>query len=444
MPYLQVMYWGICMKYIARLMIAVLIAAMFAVPAYAGSIGVYAADKTLKYYASASSSSDHIGTMGYGEKARCIDLDGDWAQIEIGGVTAWCKVDALTTDDPNTGSLTAYSLSGAKAYSLPSSSANSASVTEGTKVTVTALVPGREWCRVCASDTYAYMRVRDLSTDKPEISEAPAESESSAKSVTAYIADETVKIYESASSSSGRVATAAYGEKVICTALDGSWAQVEYAGASGWCYKNKLTTEDPNTGNMSIYAKKAGTSVYSCPDGSEAMCTIGTATKLTCVAATPDGIWLRVTASGKYGYVKKSDMTTVKSDSKVDELIDLALEQLGKPYVYATRGPKTYDCAGLTLYCYREVYNITLGRSAKSQGYNEKYEKIENISDIKKGDIVCFNTVEDDEDLTDHVGICIGDGKFVHASSAKGEVVISSYTSGYYKRVFSWARRLAD
>lgn len=433
------------MKYIARLMIAVLIAAIFMTPAYAGSIRVYAAEKTVKCYASPSSSSEHVVTMGYGESARCVALDGDWAQIKTDDTEAWCRVDGLTTDDPNTGDLTAYvTAGGAKAYALPSSSAYSASVAGGLELTVVALEPGKEWCRVYASGVYAYMRVRDLTTDAPGAEEAADES-GAEKSVTVYIDDETVSIYTAPASSSVRAATASYGEKAVCTALDGSWAQIEYGDITGWCYKSKLSADDPNTGDLTVYAKKAGTSVYAQPsDSGTAICTIGTTTALKCVAVTPDGSWLRVTASGKYGYVKKSQMTTEKSDSRIDELIDLAIAQLGKPYIYATRGTSSYDCAGLTLYCFREVYGITLGRSAQSQGYNEKYDKIEAVSDVRKGDIVCFNTVEDDADLTDHVGICIGDGKFIHASSAKGEVVISSYTTGYYNRVFSWARRLAD
>ena len=440
------MHWGICMKYIARLLTALILLTMFAAPAYAGSIRVYIGDNTLKYYASASSSSSKLGTLGYGEKARCIDLDGDWAKIEVGSVQAWCKVDALTTDDPNTGDLTAYIISGgAKAYSLPSSSANSTDVAEGTKVTVVAMTPDRDWCRVRKSGDYAYIKTKHLTTEKPETkSETPAKPETPGNSIAAYINDETVKIYAAASSSASRVATAAYGEKVICTSVSGSWAQVEYGDITGWCSKSKLTTTDPNTSSQTVYAAKSGTEVYAQPASSEVICTIGTTTGLKCVATTPDGKWMRVTASGKYGYVKKSEMTTTKSDSKIDKLIDLALEQLGKPYVYATRGTKSFDCSGLTLYCYREIYNITLGRSAKSQGYNEKYAKIESMSDVKKGDIVCFNTVEDDEDLTDHVGIYIGDGKFIHASSAKGEVMISTMSSGYYKRTFVWARRLVE
>ena len=122
------------------------------------------------------------------------------------------------------------------------------------------------------------------------------------------------------------------------------------------------------------------------------------------------------------------------SSATVDKVIALALEQLDKPYVYATRGPASFDCAGLTLYCYQKVCCISLGRSAQSQGYNEKYPKIETISQLLPGDLVFFNTEPEDYDLTDHVGIYLGNGRFVHASSSGKKVMISSLSSGFYKK----------
>ena len=53
-----------------------------------------------------------------------------------------------------------------------------------------------------------------------------------------------------------------------------------------------------------------------------------------------------------------------------------------------------------------------------------------------------MNTITD-SDLSDHVGTYLGSGKFIHASSAAGKVIISTVTSGYYNRVFSWGRRVA-
>ena len=52
-----------------------------------------------------------------------------------------------------------------------------------------------------------------------------------------------------------------------------------------------------------------------------------------------------------------------------------------------------------------------------------------------------FNTVSDG-DLSDHAGIYLGAGYFIHASSGQGKVVVSSLASGYYNQVFSWGRRV--
>ena len=124
---------------------------------------------------------------------------------------------------------------------------------------------------------------------------------------------------------------------------------------------------------------------------------------------------------------------------KIEYVIYVAQQQLGKPYVYGASGTSKYDCSGLTLYCYRKV-GVSLPHSAQMQGYNSG-TKIEGLANMQRGDIVCMNTVSD-SDLSDHVGIYLGNNKMIHASSGAGEVVISDLSSGYYNRVFSWGRRV--
>ena len=84
---------------------------------------------------------------------------------------------------------------------------------------------------------------------------------------------------------------------------------------------------------------------------------------------------------------------------------------------------------------------MSLKRTAYSQGYDTTYEKISSVSSLKRGDLVFFNTISD-SDLSDHVGIYLGGGCFIHASSGGHKVVVSNLTTGYYNRVFSWGRRV--
>ena len=125
-------------------------------------------------------------------------------------------------------------------------------------------------------------------------------------------------------------------------------------------------------------------------------------------------------------------------------VIDEALSHLGCPYRYANHGPNKFDCSGFTYYCYLEAEGIKLEKSARGQGYDDNYEKIESIQDLKVGDLVYFNTNNHDSDLSDHAGLYIGDGYFIHASSAKKKVVISTLLEGFYNERFSWGRRIVE
>ena len=135
-------------------------------------------------------------------------------------------------------------------------------------------------------------------------------------------------------------------------------------------------------------------------------------------------------------------LSTIAYSTQNPSITDEALLHLDKPYVYATAGPNTFDCSGFVYYCYGTVFDIKLKRSAKEQGYDEDYDKIETIKELKAGDMVFFNTNKKDDDFCDHSGLYIGEGNFIHCSSAKGKVIISTLEEGYYNVVFSWGRRI--
>lgn len=125
---------------------------------------------------------------------------------------------------------------------------------------------------------------------------------------------------------------------------------------------------------------------------------------------------------------------------KLEYVIYVAQQQLGKKYVFGSSGTSTFDCSGLTMYCFKQI-GINLAHSAYTQGYGNTYEKISSKSSLRRGDLVFFNTMSD-SDSCDHVGIYLGKDHFIHASSGAGKVVVSSLGSGYYSRVYSWGRRI--
>ena len=116
-----------------------------------------------------------------------------------------------------------------------------------------------------------------------------------------------------------------------------------------------------------------------------------------------------------------------------------ARKHLGKKYVWAANGPKTFDCSGFT--CYVSKKNgVRLPRTSVRQA--EVGKKISRPQ-LKAGDLIFFDTSKERKGIVNHVGIYIGGGNFIHASSGANKVVISSLNQGFYGQRFMWGRRIA-
>ena len=116
-------------------------------------------------------------------------------------------------------------------------------------------------------------------------------------------------------------------------------------------------------------------------------------------------------------------------NSKIDKIVNLAKAQIGKPYRWGATGPSSFDCSGFTTYIYKNGAGISLPRTSVSQ--SKTGTKVSR-SNLKTGDLVFFNTSGKG---VSHVGMYIGDSKFIHSSSSKG-IRIDSLNSTYYKSRF--------
>ncbi|MFK5976223.1 MAG: LysM peptidoglycan-binding domain-containing protein [Sulfurovum sp.] len=127
------------------------------------------------------------------------------------------------------------------------------------------------------------------------------------------------------------------------------------------------------------------------------------------------------------------------SSSKSNNIISLAKKKLGRRYVWGATGKKnTFDCSGLTTYVYKKN-GINLPRRAIAQ--SKVGTKISR-GNLKKGDLIFFDTSHRIKGYVNHVGIYIGNNKFIHASSAKKKVVITSLNKPFYSQRFRGGRRL--
>ena len=121
------------------------------------------------------------------------------------------------------------------------------------------------------------------------------------------------------------------------------------------------------------------------------------------------------------------------------QIADYGAEFVGIRYVWGGNSPATgFDCSGFTTYVMRQ-FNINLTRTASGQ-YKDNGTQIQK-SDLVPGDLVFFSS---NGRTVTHVGIYIGDGKFVHASTPRTGVIISSLDSAYYTRVWWGAKRVVE
>ncbi|MCC2593754.1 C40 family peptidase [Tessaracoccus sp. OS52] len=105
--------------------------------------------------------------------------------------------------------------------------------------------------------------------------------------------------------------------------------------------------------------------------------------------------------------------------SAAENVVAAALAKVGSPYVYASAGPNSFDCSGLTSYAYKQV-GITLPRSSGAQfSAGTRVSR----SNLKPGDLVFYYSP------ISHVGIYIGDGKIVDAANPRTGVRVASVDS---------------
>jgi cell wall-associated NlpC family hydrolase len=115
-----------------------------------------------------------------------------------------------------------------------------------------------------------------------------------------------------------------------------------------------------------------------------------------------------------------------------------ALALIGVHYKWGSDSPERgFDCSGLVSYVFQQVAGIVLPRN--SQGMSKVGEKIDQ-AELQPGDLVFFNTRRRPYS---HVGIYIGDARFVHAPRRGGEVEVSSMQGHYWKKRYNGARRVS-
>ncbi len=255
-----------------------------------------------------------------------------------------------------------------------------------------------------------------------------------------------LRLRQSASTNAAIIGTAYRGEQVTVLEQAGDWYKVSYAGAEGYMHGDYLnvTVNSLGSGVVTVSGSlnvRTGPGVsYSRIDG----LSNGTVVELT---GQENGWYAISYGQGKTGWVSgdyirlgtaAGESGTPVGTALEEQIVAYAKRFLGVPYVWAGNGPDVFDCSGFTKYVYTHFgYNIY--RTASTQLLNDG--RAVSRSELRPGDLVFFKNPGETKACS-HVGIYIGNGQFIHASSGAGKVTISDLTKGWYYEKYVGAKRI--
>jgi len=121
-----------------------------------------------------------------------------------------------------------------------------------------------------------------------------------------------------------------------------------------------------------------------------------------------------------------------------ENIQELLLSYLGKPYVWAEEGPDAFDCSGLTYNIYGKM-GVEIPRTASEQAKMGRHIPFQ---ELEYGDLIFFGTTNRRSQYISHVGIYLGENWFAHASSKDRKVTVSNFEiETIYKRRLKICRR---
>ena len=291
----------------------------------------------------------------------------------------------------------------------------------------------------------------------------------------AFTTGSSLRLRSKASTSSKVLDTAAKGEVVVVLSKTGKWYKVIYNLQEGYMHSDYLKVVKKENAELG-YGEVNGTSVNMRKGPGTSYSTVAKANKgdKAYVIGINTG-WYKVIYGENVCYIRSDymDLTEVpyeNKDSKKsplffrggkstgvpvsasalkaaqsagtsstslgNKIVDAAKQCLGVPYVWGGASMRGFDCSGLVYYVLKNL-GYSPNRTATTQYNMGTYVA---KSDLKPGDLVFFEGTY--AAGISHVGIYVGEGKFIHAPSTGDVVKYSDLSSGYYANHYYGARRI--
>lgn len=406
--------------------------------------------ETIRIRAEATTDSKIIEIGNAGEKVDILGLEGDWYKVSFKDKTGYIYKDYLTPDGEVTTSDKSNENTSDTTQSPEASTTPETSVAPSETPTQTTNDKAMELGNVVNKETSAYLLPNFTSTKIEKVNK-----------------DQEIKL----------ITTMA------------NWAKIEINQKEAWIPKTFLmkevsvettkpteqqpeeTTEtqpetqpetqqpeqttQPAVNKAGYISSNASAHFRSGPStSSQSLGKLPKNTKIT-ITGEENG-WYKVSYNGKEGYISKSlvtegeppattssrsqeeprSATTTTAQASSNNVVQVAESYAGSRYVSGGSSPSGFDCSGFTQYVYGKC-GVTLSRTSYTQATQGTAV---NKSELQPGDLLLFHYYGSSS--IGHVGIYVGNGKFIHAANSNRGVVYDSIESGYYADNYAGARRL--
>ena len=135
-----------------------------------------------------------------------------------------------------------------------------------------------------------------------------------------------------------------------------------------------------------------------------------------------------------------ADAHKVRVQKAQSTAMNKLMGQLGKPYRWGGTSPRTgFDCSGLVYYAYKDLVKIHIPRTANEM-YHLRDARPVDRDELQSGDLVFFRTRG--RGAADHVGVYVGNGKFIQSPRTGRDIQITSLSEDYWVRHYVGARRV--
>ncbi len=300
-----------------------------------------------------------------------------------------------------------------------------------------------DWCNIENNEQKGWVRTNQLKKviklektnnskeskeeQKPEeTTQTPGEKEPKVKplSKTGYVSASGLKVRKGPTTSSEEIDSIALNDKVTITGEVDGWYQINHNGEVGYVSGKYISDtkikETTSRGGIDRTNKKTAD-----VENEE----IVEEVKVEQEEKAEE----QVLQENIQGEIQENEANS----SMGEEIVEFAKQYMGYKYISGGSSPaKGFDCSGFTSYVYSN-FGINLSRTSKGQNSNGVAVKKSNLA---PGDIVIFRN--QGNSAIGHVGIYIGNGKFIHAANRKEGVTITSLSSSYYAKRYVGARRV--